>query len=264
METEVKDIVRKSFTPPELKLDIDGKEGTFEAVFATMNVVDKDGDVTLNGAFGEQRVKISQYNHGSWSGGVNALPVGVGKIFERGNDAVVQGKFNLDLEAGKETYKALKFIAENGHTQEWSYALPFIDFEYKTMEDGRRVRVLKKITVPEVSPVLMGAGNDTRLLSIKGKKADGEETATPKSVPFAEQAKTVLADVRNLVKRFQEIEELRKAEGKAVSLLSTDELLKLRDELQPVMTELDEIYKNADSEKSDYLMLKNLFAKHKE
>ena len=121
------DIIRKSSGPVEIKIDTAG-EGTFEAVFATMNKVDKDGDVTERGAFGEQDVVISQWNHGSWSSGAAGLPIGVGKIFERGDDAVVRGEFDLDDEDGKKTYRKLKYLHDKGRRVEWSYALPHIDY----------------------------------------------------------------------------------------------------------------------------------------
>jgi len=255
------EIKRKSFTPRDLKLDVNG-EGTFEAVFATLNVIDKDDDITANGAFGEQKVLISQYNHGSWNDGTKALPVGVGRIFERGDDAIVSGEFNLDSHDGAETYKTLKFISLKGHTQEWSYALPEIDYEYKDI-DGRKIRILKKIKVPEVSPVLMGAGVNTRLLSIKSKEPDFPKD-DPKTKTFAQQAADALEGVNALVKRFLEIAELRKIAGKAVSSTSTDSMLRIRDQLKAVMGDLDDIEKQADVEKSDYLLLKNLNQKFQE
>jgi len=260
--TETMDITkapRKSFKPDALKMDVNG-EGTFEAVFATLNVVDKDGDLTVNGAFGEQKVLISQYNHGSWNDGAKALPIGVGRIFERGDDAVVVGEFDLEDPDALKTYRKFKYISEKGYTQEFSYALPEIDYEFRDL-DGRRIRVLKKIRVPEVSPVLMGAGENTRLLSVKTGKQEEEESTEgeeTKSRTFAEHAADVLADVDGLVKRFQEIAELREIAGKSASPASTDAMLKLRDRLKGVMTLLDEVEKSADAERSDYLLLKNI------
>jgi hypothetical protein len=144
------------------------QEGDFQAVISTLNVVDHDGDLTLPGAFGEQQVIISSYGHASWGGGFNGLPVGKGRIFEAGNEAIAEGRFFLDTRGGQETYRAVKDL---GELQEWSYALPWTEHEYSTI-DGRRVRILKRIKVPEVSPVLMGAGIRTRTLSIKA--AGGE------------------------------------------------------------------------------------------
>jgi len=155
----------------QFKLGETGQSGEFKAVFSTMNVIDKDGDVTLPGAFGEQQVIIAAYNHGSWGAGTNGLPVGKGRIYEQGNDAIVEGKFFLDTTAGSETYRTIKNV---GDLQEWSYSLPQIEAESSTI-DGRVVRLLKKIKVNEVSPVLMGVGENTRLLSIKS----GLKTACP-------------------------------------------------------------------------------------
>ena len=136
------------------------KEGEVRAVISTMNIIDKDGDLTLPGAFGEQRVIISAYGHGSWQGD---LPVGKGRIHEEGEEAIMEGAFFLDTVNGRETYQTVKDV---GELQEWSYALPKIDYEMQTI-DGERVRVLKHIEVPEVSPVLLGAGIGTRTLDIK-------------------------------------------------------------------------------------------------
>jgi hypothetical protein len=257
------EVERKIFTP-ELKLDTSG-EGTFKAVFATMNVVDKDGDITLPGAFGNQNVILSQYNHGSWGKGADALPIGIGQIYEEGENAIIAGEFDMNDPAAVKTYQKMKYLTEKGRKQEFSYALPEIDFEYRE-EGGNRVRVLKRIVVPEVSPVLMGAGENTRILDIKSKVKDDEEEKQEeeKGKTFAEQAAETLESVKALVKRFQEIAELRKIAGTAVSPKSTDSLLRIRDSLQGIMKALDEISKTADEKMSDYLLLKKLSEENKE
>src|SRR5213595_1548806 len=61
--------------------------GEVTALFARLNVVDADGDVTLSGAFTEGApVVISAYGHTSWGG---ALPVGKGTIGTRGDLALL-------------------------------------------------------------------------------------------------------------------------------------------------------------------------------
>ena len=140
-------------------------EGSFKALFAPFNVIDKQGDFTLPGAFGQQRVVISAYGHGSWEG---RLPVGKGRIYDGPDGGVVEGQFFLNTSGGKDTYTIVK---ELGDLQEWSYALPDIESEMREM-DGVKVRVLKRIGVNEVSPVLMGAGNGTRTLEVKTMSFD--------------------------------------------------------------------------------------------
>ena len=154
----------------KLEFKEDGEKGEFEAVFATLNVVDHDEDVTLPGAFGEQRVVIEPWNH-NWE----SPPVGKGTISERENEAVVNGRFFLSTEAGKEHYVVAK---ELGADQEFSYTFNIVEAEPGTFE-GRDVRFLKKLEVLGVGQVTKGAGIATRLTSLKQRHRghDGEGEA---------------------------------------------------------------------------------------
>lgn len=159
----------KSWKPVDLKLDSDG-EGTFRAVFATLEAWDSQGDWTERGAIGMQKVVISQWNHGSWDRGVQGLPIGVGEIHEDGNKAIVKGEFDLGDEDALRTYRKLKYLVEKDRNVEWSYALPDVQWTMGERE-GRTGRIIQKVSVPEVSPVLLGAGVDTELVSIKSDDA---------------------------------------------------------------------------------------------
>ena len=160
----------------------DEAKGEVEAVFATLNVIDKDGDVTRPDAFGEQKVRISAYNHKSWDG---ALPVGKGIIQERGSEAVLKSQFFMNTQAGKETFTVIK---ELGELMEWSYGYDVLSkSEGKWTdgvgedENGKDVRFLDKIKVHEVSPVILGAGENTHTVSAKGNGKDGDKGAIPYS-----------------------------------------------------------------------------------
>jgi hypothetical protein len=142
----------------------EGDEGSVVALFAKLNVEDHDGDVTLPGAFETgKRVLISQYNHSSWMNGGSGLPVGTGHIEEKGDEAIFTGKFNLNMQAGRETYEAVKMAGAN---QEWSYGFRPVDVS-PGVHDGKQVQLLKKLDVFEVSPVIRGAGIETRTVDIK-------------------------------------------------------------------------------------------------
>lgn len=139
-------------------------EGRVTAVFATFNVTDKDGDVTLPGAFEEgAEVLISSYQHTSWQG---ALPVGKGRIFSNNKEAILEGQFFMETAAGRDTFEVVKQV---GGKQEWSYGYDVLDAEYGVHE-GREVQFLKKLKTHEVSPVVVGAGVDTRTLAVKSQK----------------------------------------------------------------------------------------------
>lgn len=165
---------RKSFTGLELKKD---KPGSFIARIATLNVIDKDGDVTLPGAFPEGKsILISAYMHGSWQG---ALPAGKAIIHEKGDEVLVEGEFNLNSESGKEHYETVKFAPD---LQEWSYGFIPQEFEMDAQFEGNKVkRILKKLDVFEASPVLRGAGMNTATLGIKSLKAAIPFKETPKA-----------------------------------------------------------------------------------
>jgi hypothetical protein len=154
---------------------VSGK-GEVSAVFSTLNVVDKDRDVTVPGAFTDgAEVVISSYAHGSWGG---SLPVGKGTIREVGDEAVFEGRFFLDTTAGADTFEVVKQL---GARQEWSYGYDILDAEPGVF-DGQDVQYLKRLKVHEVSPVLVGAGVNTRTLGVKSGK-DG--AMPPQLVTYA-------------------------------------------------------------------------------
>ena len=140
----------------------DGKDGQFSAVFATLNVIDHDDDVTLPGAFDVQDVLIEPWNHG-WD-----LPVGKGSIHEDGEEAIVDGKFFMDIPEAKNHYIVAKELSEK---QEWSYTFRIIESKRGEYQ-GQEVRFLEKMEVIGVSQVSKGAGINTRTTDIKSALKD--------------------------------------------------------------------------------------------
>jgi len=142
-------------------------KGEFSAVFSTFGVVDLDGDVTEPGAFEDGAdVLVSAYGHASWGG---ALPIGKATIRTTDTEAIAEGQFFLDTEGGKQTYTVLKELQKAGIPTEWSYGYDVLDSDMGE-RDGVPVRLLKRLKAYEVSPVLKGAGIDTRTLAIKADK----------------------------------------------------------------------------------------------
>ncbi|MBU0777919.1 HK97 family phage prohead protease [Patescibacteria group bacterium] len=142
-----------------IELKADGQPGEFRAEFATLNVVDHDGDVTPPGAFHDGQETIIE----AWNHNYGELPVGKGVIREVGDKAVIEGVFFLDTAAGMEHYKTVKNL---GSLQEWSYTFGVIDASFGKFE-GQDVQFLRDLDVWGVAPVERGAGIDTRTVSIK-------------------------------------------------------------------------------------------------
>lgn len=146
-------------------------EGTVSAVFSTFNVRDHDGDVTLPGAFDEgASVVISSYNHTSWGG---SRPVGKGTIRTTRSEAIMDGQFFMDTADGRETFSVVKGLSESG-LGEWSYGFEVLESE-PGRHDGMDSKFIKRVKVFEVSPVLRGAGVNTRTVAVKALMETGME-----------------------------------------------------------------------------------------
>lgn len=193
----------------------DPDKGEVEAVFSTFNVIDADMDVTLPGAFEDGApVRISAYNHASSMG--QKLPVGRGTIRTTSTEAILTGKFFMDVPAAADTFRVVKGM---GDLQEWSYHYDAVKFSFGEFE-GRRVRFLEQQKVNEVSPVLLGAGIDTRTLAAK--------TA---GMTFADEAHAVLTAVTRLSERAADVMAKRAEKGKALGVESSALLQQVKAEL---------------------------------
>ena len=157
--------MRKTWAAPvEIKADGDDA-GAFSARIATLNVIDKDNDVTIKGAFeGSDPVRVSRFNHSSAVR--DDLPVGVATIQEVGDQVIAEGQLNLDTVGGRDLYDTLKFEAKNNVASEWSYGFTVEESE-DGEQDDQKVRFLRRLKAFEISPVMRGAGMDTATLAVK-------------------------------------------------------------------------------------------------
>lgn len=211
------DIERKQFRG-EIKQTDD--EGSFEAVIATLDVVDADGDIILPGAFQNATVSVLPAHNS------RSVPLGKAKMEDRGNKAVAVGQFNLDVAAAKDWHSALKFDLKNGPSiQEWSFAFRIIESSMET-RDGEDIRILEKLDVMEVSPVLRGSGVDTGTLIAKTR--------------FADQLDSTLQVVENTLERAKAIAKLRASNDKPKTL-SDDHKAKFKT-LRKKFTEIENTF----------------------
>jgi len=231
--------IRKAFARVEVK---DAEAGTVSAVFATLGVVDKDGDVTVAGAFTDgAAVLISTYGHASWDG---ALPVGKGTIRVDGNDAILDGQFFMNTSHGRDTFETVKAVSEHG-LQEWSYSLHNVVSDFGTFE-GQEVRFLRSIDVREVSPVLVGAGVNTRTLAVKAEASK-----------FSDVLDGALVAVKGLSSMAVERLALRAEQGKSISE-QVDALGLIEAELEPLRVAIA----GTQSAHNTYLMAAKEFGRY--
>lgn len=153
------------------------EKGHGVALLANMKDVDKDGDTYTKGAFdwkadGQWAPILPAHN---WK----EMPFGKARVYEDGQEALAELKLNLDTGAGRDWHAALKFDLETGQpVQQWSYGYDVLDFANE-QRGAQKVRNLKKLSVLEVSPVIVGAGKGTRTLEMKGVSfKEGDFAAT--------------------------------------------------------------------------------------
>lgn len=212
-------IERKVLAAADFKAS--GDTGAFRATLATLQVIDKDGDVTRPGAFVVGTpVKIMQWGH-NWS----ALAVGKGVLGADDERAWVDGQFFLDTTAGKETYLTVKAL---GDLQEWSYGYTVGQASYGEQE-GRSVRFLEKLNVFEASPVMIGAGVGTGTDSIKSGTA---------GMTLDDHTAAVLAANAEYVDRCKALVALRAKEGRTLSTANMARLKTHHEALVSVVTDL--------------------------
>ena len=154
---------RKIMKPLEVKCMPEAPEGAqlrATLVVATMGVKDKDDDILEPGSVGMQRCLMGNWGHTISRGSV---PIGKAGLHEEGDKLIAEVEFNPAIQSAMEAYESIRFAPELTEVsfglipEEWSF-------------DASYNRVIKKMKVFEVSPVVMGAGVDTGVMSVKEAK----------------------------------------------------------------------------------------------
>ena len=189
-------IQRKTF---DLDLKAADDKGTWEAVIATLGVVDSDRDVVLPGAMTGQTAPIIPAHDSS------KAPLGKTVVTEDGNEVIARGRFNLEVAAARDWFSAIKFDMdpENG-PRKMEYSWGYLPTKYSHEDrDGVEVRLLERVDIMEVSPVLRGASVGTRTLAAKAEE-----------LTLGERVEAAAADVEKLIAELREISAGRKARGR--------------------------------------------------
>ena len=171
-----------NFDIKSIDLEIKNDEkGEVAAVFSIFDKVDSDGDIVKAGSIksGFKSGDVPMVWAHKWD-----MPIGKGQIEQDDDKATFKGQFFMDTESGKEAYNLVKAM---GELQQWSFGFKVDDSEYgKFKKDGsdeeEDVRFLKGLTVYEVSPVLVGANQETYTMAIKSNTELLEDIADAKAV----------------------------------------------------------------------------------
>jgi len=164
MNEELKRPDDLSFKNAPIELKEDGDTRYIEAVFSLFDTIDSDNDVTkanaLRSGYTGNKVPLV-WNH-DWS-----KVIGRGIIETDNQKAVFKGYF-LNTEAGKEAYETVKAMQD---MQQFSYGFQVMKSTKGTHIDSKGeevpVRVLEDVKVWEVSPVLVGAQQNSFVQALK-------------------------------------------------------------------------------------------------
>ncbi|MBN9333871.1 HK97 family phage prohead protease [Devosia sp.] len=197
--------------------------GTGIARLADLSAIDSDNDTYIAGAFAWKT------GGGQWAPMLpahdrTAMPFGKARVFEEAGFAYAELHLNLDTQPGKEWHSQLKFDLTVGEAaQEWSYGYGVVDATYEQRGDTR-IRLLKRVDVHEVSPVIRGAGAGTGTMAMKSRQN------------FSGQIDAVLAEIDDIIARAGDIGELRKADGReAMSKARLDQVVALKGKLDALI-----------------------------
>ena len=205
-------------------------EGKVEAVFSVFNEIDSDGDVvmpnSIKSGYGDAGVAMV-WAH-DWK-----KPIGRGEIVQDGEKAKFKGQFIMDTQDGRDAFETVKAM---GDLQQWSFGYEVVDSENGTFtKDGMdtEARFLNELKVWEVSPVLVGANQNTYTVGVKEKSEDNS------GLTLADESDEFLNNLSALLKRFKELTALRLKKEKTLSDNSTSILMNLQDALQEAYQDLN-------------------------
>jgi hypothetical protein len=120
----------------------------------------------------------------------------------------------------------------------------------KDNEEEVEVRYLNEVKVWEVSPVLVGANQNTETVLVK-EQSDIEEIKQPTGTRFSTDVDELLIKLSAVLKRAKELTALRISKEKLLSDESTEVLSELQDSLQEVYQDIDSLLDVAGAESED-------------
>jgi HK97 family phage prohead protease len=198
-------------------LTTDEVEGKVEAVFSVFNEVDSDGDVVLpksiKSGHGDKGVAMV-WGH-DWKD-----VIGRGEIVQDDHRATFKGQFIMDTQAGRDAFNTVKAM---GDLQQWSFGYEVLDSEQGLFQKDSgdiEVRYLKDVKVWEVSPVLVGANQNTETVLVKNQDTQKEvkqEVKEETGTRFNEDVDNLLIRLSAVLKRAKELTALRISKEKLLS-----------------------------------------------
>jgi HK97 family phage prohead protease len=257
--SEVKRPENLSFKNAPIELKEDGDKRYIEAVFSLFDTIDSDNDVTKSNALrsGYTGNKVPLVWNHDWS-----KVIGRGIIETDNQKAVFKGYF-LNTEAGKEAYNTVKEMQD---MQQFSYGFQVMKSSKGTHIDSKGeevpVRVLEDVKVWEVSPVLVGAQQNSFVQALKSglepydeidtefeeiiepevsSTTDASISKSQQGLRLGEHAVASLEELKAFTERIEDLASLRNSEKKTLSSKSTEMISTYLAGLNAIYIKLDDV-----------------------
>ena len=166
-----------------VKAELDEDNGRVLARFATLGVIDKDGDIIEKGAIGRQEKRLM----GWWNHAMEVPAPGYGVAYEDGDDALYEGTFLKTNWYGPNLYNTIKELKDAGISVEWSFRF-FIQEGGFEVRDEQEAFSIKKLEIAHVAPVEVGAGVNTATLDVKSCGPECQAAMLAGAAPEAQKA----------------------------------------------------------------------------
>lgn len=222
MTLEGKEIrmVIKSLPVTSVKV-VDEQQGIIEAYVSIFGNVDSYGDIVVKGAFADSLAKyFPRYPKGVWA---HDWTQPIAKTLEAKEDErglYIKAQLLLDIQKAKEAYILIK----EGVVTDFSFGYEVEDFQ---MDFEQGVRYLKKLTIYEWSPVLVGANSSATLVGVKSDGQVIEEEIEEKAGRVLSEEnrtliKTAMDEITDVTGRLGDLFKMFEALYKATEQSSAD------------------------------------------
>lgn len=140
-------------------LDPNREEGFLRARVCELDAIDKIELIIARGGLIEPRrnAVISAWQHSAVGFAAAMHPVGTGVVFEEGDFLIAEGRYDLEMSAGRDAWRAVQMLRE---TVEFSILLHVLEEEWQE-RNGDYFPVVTKYDVSEWSPCLRGLSHNT-------------------------------------------------------------------------------------------------------
>ena len=206
---------------------LDPALGIIEAYVSFFGNVDSYGDVVQKGAFAESIAKhFPRYPKGVWAHDWTQPIAKTLEIKEDTQGLYVKGQLLLDIQKAKEAYILIK----EGVVTDFSFGY---EVDEAVIDESTGFRLLKKLTIYEWSPVLVGANDRATLLRVKG---DGQEIAE-------ENEGETLAEEENIEDLEKSKKQPEEKIGRVLSEANRTMVKTAMDEITDLVTRLNDLFK---------------------